>query len=55
MAQGLDRHEALLAIAFVLIKYINAAVRGEVPGGDPNRRYHAALGRLNAQSWLRSG
>lgn len=55
MAQGLDRHDAIHAIASVLIKYFYAAAQGRAPADDPNERYYAGLKRLNARKWLRSG
>jgi hypothetical protein len=55
MAQGLNRHEAIHAIASVLIKFIADVMRNPEAAGDPNRRYYAALGRLNARKWSRSG
>jgi Domain of unknown function (DUF1841) len=55
MAQGLDRHEAIHAIASVLIKHLHDIVRNPEGVDDPNPRYYAALRRLNARKWLRSG
>ena len=56
MAQGLNRHDAIHAIGSVLIKYIADTFTGaDEFTGDPNHRYYAALRRLNAQKWLRSG
>jgi len=55
MAQGLDRHDAIHAIASVLIKHMADMMRDPEATDDPNRRYYAALNRLNARKWLRSG
>jgi hypothetical protein len=55
MAQGLDRHEAIHAIASVLVKYLGDLVRHEVPAAEGTHRYYAALRRLTARKWLRSG
>ncbi|PPQ29689.1 hypothetical protein CCS01_21020 [Rhodopila globiformis] len=55
MAQGLDRHEAIHAIASVLIKHIYDITKKPQGVGDPNQGYYAALRRLNARKWLRSG
>ena len=55
MAQGLDRHEAIHAIASVLMGHLYDSVRNPGAVGDPNRRYYAALRRLTARKWLRSG
>ncbi|HEY1936121.1 MAG TPA: DUF1841 family protein [Acetobacteraceae bacterium] len=56
MAQGLDRHETIHAIASVLIGHIQYLLRrGEMPEGDANARYYSALKRLNARKWRQSG
>ena len=55
MAQGLDRHKAIHAIASVLINHIQDVVSDPAPENDQNPRYHAALRRLTAKKWLRSG
>lgn len=55
MAQGLDRHEAIHAIASVLIKYLSDLTQNGPPNDDTHRRYYSALRRLNARTWLRSG
>jgi hypothetical protein len=55
MAQGLNRHDAIHAIASVLIKFLNELMRDPSAVGDPNRRYYSDLRRLNARKWLRSG
>jgi hypothetical protein len=55
MAQGLIRHDAIHAIASVLINHLYDAAQGTAPARDPNDRYYAALKRLNARKWLRSG
>jgi hypothetical protein len=55
MAQGLDRHDAIHAIASVLVKHFNDVLRSPEPAADANQRYYAALRRLNARKWLRSG
>ena len=54
MMQGLDRHEAIHAIASVLMNHIHDTMHKPAPAGDPNQRYYSALGRLNARKWLRS-
>jgi len=54
MTQGLDRHEAIYAIASVLLGHLNDIVRNPEAVGDPNRHYYAALRRLNVRKWLRS-
>jgi len=55
MAQGLDRHDAVHAIASVLITYLNRLKRDPEAAGDVNAGYYAALKRLNARKWRRSG
>lgn len=55
MAQGLDRHDAIHAIASVLIHHLYGSMRDDTSKGDPNLRYYAALRRLSARKWLRSG
>lgn len=58
MAEGLDRHDAIHAIGFVLTGYINELLREEKPDDanvDPNVRYFAELEGLTAAKWRRSG
>ncbi|MGA3399242.1 MAG: DUF1841 family protein [Acetobacteraceae bacterium] len=55
MAQGLNRHDAIHAVASVLVNHLYDMAKGKAPAGDPNERYYAALKRLNARKWLRSG
>jgi hypothetical protein len=55
MAQGLDRHEAVHAIASVLIGHLGEMMSNPESAADVIRRYYAALRRLNARKWLRSG
>jgi hypothetical protein len=55
MAQGLNRHDAVHAIGWVLMMHISDIANKRVTDADPNRRYFAALRRLSAQKWLRSG
>jgi hypothetical protein len=55
MAQGLDRHDAVHAIASVLIHHLSRLRRDPDAVGDVNAGYYAALKRLNARKWLRSG
>ena len=55
MASGLDRHEAIHAIAWVLANHIQGIATGADPGVDSNRAYFAALKRLTARRWVRSG
>jgi hypothetical protein len=55
MAEGLDRHQAIHAVAAALTEHLNALVRNGRSGGDPNQRYYAALEELTAETWPRSG
>jgi len=59
MAEGLDRHDAVHAIGFVLLGYMNnllkAADAHSEPAGDPNLAYFAELELLTAESWRQSG
>ena len=52
---GLDRHAAIHAIGSVLLEHLQALARATGPAGDPNPAYFAALHRLTAESWRRSG
>ena len=54
MADGLDRHEAVHAIASVLSAHMMDVVGGRAGQGDPNVPYYAALERLTAEGWRKS-
>lgn len=49
--EGLTRHEALQAIAVVLVDYMQALVRGDKTPAEGLASYEAALGRLDAAAW----
>ena len=51
---GLDRHEALHAIAWVLLQHMSELVSGPPTRRDPNPEYFAALDLLTAESWRAS-
>ncbi len=52
MEEGLDRHDAVHAIAAVLIGLIYERARGEASQElDPNSKYFAELDGLTAESW----
>ena len=53
MNAGLDRHEAIHAVASVLSDHINQVLRGSSLSSDPNVPYHAALEKLTIESWRR--
>ena len=56
-AEGLDRHDSVHAIGSVLIEHMRTVMngdRGSAPA-DPHAPYIAALEKLTAESWRRSG
>jgi hypothetical protein len=59
MHEGLDRHDALHAIAMVLVEHMNALMRDDAPepaaGADVNAPYYEALARLTAAEWRAVG
>jgi hypothetical protein len=57
MSEGLDRHDALHAIGWVLTLHMNNLVSRPDAGSeaDPNHAYYAALERLTVEDWLQSG
>jgi len=55
-SEGLDRHDAVHAIASVLLDKVQDIREGIIPAGqDPNLPYIKALEELTAEAWLRSG
>jgi len=50
MRQGLDRHESVHAVANVLAKHLNIALRKKKPAS--NEAYFKALRKLSAKKWL---
>jgi hypothetical protein len=50
--EGLDRHDAVHAVANVLVLHLHALLSGPRPEGDPNLAYYAALEKCTAQRWL---
>jgi len=54
MVDGLDRHEAIHAIASVLSAHMANVVGGKAGLSDPNTLYYAALDRLTAKTWRES-
>jgi Arc/MetJ family transcription regulator len=51
--EGLDRHEALHAVASVLVDFLQALVRDDgAPGA--NERYNEELEKLTAAEWLKT-
>lgn len=57
MSEGLDRHDAIHAVGWVLTLHMSDLVsRADVVSKtDPNDAYYAALERLTAEEWLQSG
>src|SRR5262245_8094293 len=60
MAEGLDRHDAIHAIGMILVEFMNdimsrAYTEHAERQPDPNRPYYAALEKLTAESWRKSG
>jgi hypothetical protein len=53
MNEGVDRHEAIHAVAAVLSDHINEVLRGSSLPSDPNVPYYAALEKLTVESWRR--
>src|SRR6266404_1914692 len=53
MAGGLDRHEALHAVASVLAEHTHDLARGNATRHDPNYAYNMAVERLTVESWRR--
>jgi Domain of unknown function (DUF1841) len=54
MGEGLDRHDAIHAIASVLAEFMYDLQRNPEPGANPNQPYYAALRRLTARTWRES-
>lgn len=50
--EGLDRHEALHAVASVLVVHLQALMQGHRASGDPLAAYYHELYNLTARSWL---
>jgi hypothetical protein len=54
MAEGLDRHDALHAIGFVLAGHMHTLVEGPESTVDPNEAYLSELEELTAEKWRRA-
>lgn len=50
MAQGLDRHNALHALCYVLIRHMNWIGMSNIKG-DQDARYFREIRRMTAQKW----
>ncbi len=55
MREGLDRHDAIHAIANVFVELFANTMSGGGPVEQPNEKYQAALEKLTAKSWRKSG
>ena len=51
MKEGIDRHEAIHAVASVLAEHMSDLARNPPPQADPNARYFAALETLTVDTW----
>jgi hypothetical protein len=51
MKEGIDRHEAIHAVASVLAEHMSDLVRSVPSQSDPNATYYAALEKLTVESW----
>ncbi len=51
MNQGLDRHEAIHAIGFVLSKHIYEILQSAEADQDPSAAYYRDLEELTPESW----
>lgn len=52
MAQGLDRHNALHAICYVLIRHMNWLALDKGASADQDARYFRELRRMTAKKWM---
>jgi hypothetical protein len=52
--EGLDRHEAIHAIGWVLTEFMSELMDAPESDADPNAPYFAALERLTVEDWRRS-
>lgn len=52
MAQGLDRHQAVHAIAIVLARHMFRLSQNPTPAGDQQDRYFKELRRMNARKFV---
>jgi len=49
--EGLDRHDAVHAIASVLAAHLHDIIQGHSPEADPNEPYYQALEKLSIATW----
>lgn len=53
MREGIDRHEAIHAIAMVLAAHLSKLAGSQPPVADPNPTYFAELDALTVEGWRR--
>jgi hypothetical protein len=53
MDEGLDRHEAIHAIGWILIEFMSDLMDEPESRAEPNAPYFAALERLTVEDWRR--
>ena len=53
MGEGLTRHDAIHAIAWVLAAHVFVILKQKHGDADPNQRYFERLRALTADAWLR--
>jgi hypothetical protein len=53
MGEGVDRRQAVHAVASELAWHVSNVVRSRASGADPNAPYFAALEKLTIKSWRR--
>lgn len=51
VAEGLDRHEAVHAVASVLAQHLNSLMKSDNTPLSDNATYYARLERLSARTW----
>jgi hypothetical protein len=51
MMEGIDRHEAIHAVASVLSEHMNELIGGALQQSDSNASYFASLAKLTVKSW----
>ena len=52
--EGLDRHEAIHAIGWVLVEFMSDLIDEPESRAEPNAPYFAALEQLTAEDWWRA-
>lgn len=54
MKEGVDRHEAIHAVAAALAEHMSDLVHSASPPSDPKASYFAALEKLTVESWRKN-